>query len=108
MFTLLTSQYELPTASVESQSTGSISCRGQAGHQLPGAAPVFLQGLRRCQEVAGHPTPWHNVYLRNVYVKVKSKHDKQGPQTFFTLHDNLENLDLQYFFVYSESGGVDC
>ena len=30
---------------VQPQSSVSTSCRGQAGHQLPGAAPVLLQGL---------------------------------------------------------------
>ena len=58
----LTSYHEL--ANTHSQSTDSSSCRGQAGHQLPGAAPVLLQGLSGCQVGAVIPST-HYVDLHN-------------------------------------------
>ena len=39
---------------VQSHALDSMSSRGQAGHQLPGAAQVLVQGLGGCQ-VGGAP-----------------------------------------------------
>ena len=53
-------------AMVQSMTTDCKSWRGQAGHQLPGAAPVLLQGLGGCQEGEGAALPpGHDVYLHN-------------------------------------------
>ena len=58
----LTSYHE--PAMVQSHSSGSLSCLRQAGHILPGAATLLLQGLGGCQAGAGAvSTATHNVNL---------------------------------------------
>ena len=58
----LTSYHE--PSIVQSHSSDSLSCLRQAGHILPGAAPLLLQGLRGCQAGAGAvSTATHNVNL---------------------------------------------
>ena len=60
ILTALTCHHE--PAIVQSQASDSLSCRGQAGHILPGAAPLLLQDLSGCQ-VATAVTATHNVNL---------------------------------------------
>ena len=60
----LTSYHE--PAIVQSHSSDIPSCLRQAGHQLPGNAPVLLQGLGGCQGRDGAgSTATHYIDLHN-------------------------------------------
>ena len=59
----LTSYHE--PAIVQSHSSDIPSCLRQAGHHLPGTAPVLLQGLRGCQDPAATVSTTHYIDLHN-------------------------------------------
>ena len=59
----LTSYHE--PSIVQCHSSESLSCLGQAGHHLPGTAPLLLQGLGRCQAGSLIPAPGYYIHLQN-------------------------------------------
>ena len=59
----LTSYHE--PSIVQSHSFGSTSSLRQAGHILPGTAPLLLQDLGGCQVVAATVPATHNIDLHN-------------------------------------------
>ena len=61
-YSLALTGYHEP-AIVQSHAAESTSCPGQAGYQLPGAAPVLLEDLGGCQVGAATVPATHNINL---------------------------------------------
>lgn len=68
---IATTGYHEP-AIVQSHAAESTSCPGQAGYQLPGAAPVLLEDLRGCQVGAATVPATHNINHRAIRAGEKS------------------------------------